>query len=70
MVPLLVALPAVPLFATGALQQAVAQGLHRPVAGLAAWSLARQLTVLAGAGVAARWRSWARWRWSTRSSGS
>jgi O-antigen/teichoic acid export membrane protein len=51
-VPLLVALPLIPLFARGALQQAVAQGLHRPVAGLAAWSLARQLTVLAGAGVA------------------
>jgi O-antigen/teichoic acid export membrane protein len=52
LVPLLLALPTVPLLAQGLLQQAVAQGLHRPAAGLAAWSLLRQLVLLACVGTA------------------
>lgn len=44
--PLLVGAPALPLIALGLLQQGLAQGLHRPLAGLLAWSVLRQVILL------------------------
>jgi O-antigen/teichoic acid export membrane protein len=52
LVPLLIALTAVPVIAIGLLQQGVAQGLHRPVAGLAAWAALRPLTLLVAVAIA------------------